>query len=183
MTRTEIIKKLEAGEYRIEHEENCYCSFFWDIRGGQIDDGADGNECWEGMILYIDDEAIAESIRFDGAEVLATGLDRDDIPDEIWDEMRMSEMVEQGDSPNNDTHEANRREALIDWLSEHDNYRFFRDNQRGFANEYVSVLVTDTEYDDSDEDWESQTVEEWVDDYLYNGDAATKACNDARIIS
>ena len=57
----------------------------------------------------------------------------------IWDKMRMSDMVDQGESPNCDTHETKRREALINWLMVGE-YDISRDNIRGFANEYSIIL-------------------------------------------
>lgn len=183
MKASEIITALDAGDYRIEHAENCNCSFNWRIYGKNIEETVFGDECWEGNTLYVGNEPIAQDTLYEGREVLTDGITEDDIPDDIWDEMGISEMVERGESANNDTHESNRRDSLIDWLNElvKQGYRLMRDNDRGFANEFTSVLVSpDTDTDDND--WDERTAEQWADDYLYNGDAATDAYNSVMII-
>lgn len=172
--RSDIINKIEAGEYKIEHEEDCSCRIDWDIDGnGELREDVDSDCCWEGNILYIGDEAIAQSIRYEESKVLVDGIDRDDIPEEIWGEMRMGEVVERGESQNCDTHEANRREALIDWLME-SNYILGRDDGRGFANEYTMILREVAEGETAPEITEEK-AEEWADQFLYRGDAATEA--------
>jgi hypothetical protein len=186
MTRQDIITALEAGDYRIEHAEDCCCSFDWDIDGDTITDNCNSNECWEGNVLYVDDEMIAESIRYGESRTLTDLIDGDDIPDEIWDAMRMSDMVQQGDSTNTDTHDRIRRDTLVDWLAwlvTDNGYRLMRDNDRGFANEYTVILVSpDADPDDIGDDWDILTPEQWADDYLYNGDAATEAYNTCLVI-
>jgi len=186
MTRDDIITALADGNYRIEHAEDCNCSFAWDIDGDTITDNCTSDECWEGNILYVGDEMIAEAIRYGECRTLTDLVDADDIPDEIWDTMRMSDTVQQGDSADNDTHERNRRDALVDWLTElvaDDGYRLMRDNDRGFANEYTVILVSpDADPDDIDDDWDELTPEQWADEYLYNGDAATEAYNGCLVI-
>ena len=99
--------------------------------------------------------------------------------------MSMSDMVERGESANNDTHEAHRRESLIYWLNElvDEGYRLMRDNDRGFANEYTVILVSPkTDPDEIGDDWDELDAEKWADEYLYNGDAATEAYNSAKVI-
>jgi hypothetical protein len=186
MTREEMIKAIEDGNYEIKHEEDCSCSFDWHIEGDQLDDGCYGNECWEGNILYVGEEMIAQSIRYDvHREMLTDVIDEDDIPDEIWDEMRMSDMVEQGDSANNDTHERRRKDALIEWLTQlvADGYELKRNNERGFANEFSVVLVSpDADPDEIDDDWDDLTVDEWADGYFYSGDAATQDFSGHKVI-
>ena len=185
MDKKEIIKAIEDGNYKIEHAENCNCCFDWRISADGIEDGCDGNECWEGNILYVDSEMIAESIRNNGRNMLVSEISADDIPEEIWDKMRISDMVNQGESPNNDTHEANRRDSLIEWLETLivDGYRLMRDNERGFANEFTVVLVSpDADADAIGDDWDELTAEEWADQYLYRGDAATQDYSGCKVI-
>lgn len=181
MKKEEIIAALESGNYKIEHREDCGCYFSWDIAGDRITEDVDGNECWEGMILVVDGEDIAQHIRYEAPEMLDDTIDANDIPEEIWDKMRMRDMVERGESANNDTHERNRRDSLIEWLTGmvEDGYRLMRDNERGFANEFEVILVSP---DEVDADWDTLTPEQWADEYLYNGDAATEAYNSARVI-
>lgn len=178
-------EKMATGEYTIEKRSNCNCSFDWDIRDGQLDDGCMSDECWEGNVLVIDGFDIAESIRYGESRVLADALKYDDIPDNIWDDMRMSNMVQQGESPNSDAHESSKRDSLIDYLSSliDDGYRLMRDNQRGFANEYTCILVRPgTGDEDINDGWDELDAETWADEYLYNGDAATQAYNGFDII-
>lgn len=170
---------LEAGEYKIEHNEDCNCSFDWRIIDDTIEDNADGNECWEGKSLMVGNELIAEYIRYDGLKIHAD-IDEDDIPEAILDDMRISDMVEQGDSQNPSIHEDRRRKSLIDWLTD-EGFRLYRDNERGFANEYKSIIVTDPDAH-INPDWDERTPEEWANDYLYRGDAATQAYNSVEVI-
>jgi hypothetical protein len=179
------LKALLAGDYKIEHAENCSCTFDWQINGDSIEDNCDGNECWEGKILYVGGEMIAENIRYNGRNMLTDKISENDIPDEIWDEMSMSDMVEQGESPNNDTHEANRRDTLIDWLEEltAEGYRLMRDNERGFVNEFTVILVSPgSEKEEIGDTWEDLGIEEWADEYLYCGDAATQDYSSYKVI-
>ena len=181
----EIITALEKGNYEIKHTEDCSCSFDFRIDGDQIIEDVDGNECWEGMVLCVGGEMIAEKIRFGESNMLTDVIGSDDIPDEIWDKMSMGDMVERGESINNDTHERNRRDALVDWLNGlvDEGYRLMRDNDRGFANEYTVILVRPkTDPDEIGDDWDELNAEKWTDEYLYNGDAATEAFNSARVI-
>ena len=185
MEKTEIIAALESGNYEIKHAEDCSCSFDFRIDGDQIIEDVNGNECWEGMILYVGGEMIAEKIRFGESNMLTAIVGADDIPDEIWGKMGMSDMVQRGESSNNDQHEANRRESLVAWLEElvGEGYRLMRDNDRGFANEYQVILVSpETDPDEVGEDWDELDAETWANEYLYNGDAATEAYNSARVI-
>jgi hypothetical protein len=186
MTREEIIKEIEDGNYEIKHEEDCSCSFDWRIEGDHIDDGCWGNDCWEGNILYIGDEMIAQSIRYGrNREMLTDVIDEDDIPDEIWDEMRMSDMVEPGESVNNDTHERNRRATLIEWLTQlvDEGYSLKRDNERGFANEFSVILVSpDADPDEINDDWDDLTIDEWANDFFYCGDAVTQDFSGHKVI-
>lgn len=178
--RTEIINKIEVGEYKIEHAEDCSCCISWEINAnGELVEDIDSDCCWEGNILYVGDEAIAQNIRYEGSEVLVDGIDRDDIPEEIWDGMRMGEMLERGESPYCDTHEADRREALIDWLVE-SNYILDRDDDRGFANEYIMILREVAEGETAPE-ITREKAEKWADQFLYRGDAATEAFNGFRL--
>ena len=93
MEKNEIIAALENGNYEIKHAEDCSCSFDFRIDGDQIIEDVDGNECWEGMVLYVGDEMIAEKIRFGESQMLTDVIGPDDIPDEIWDKMRMSDKI------------------------------------------------------------------------------------------
>lgn len=160
---------LHAGLGEVRHKEDCNCTFDWVI-GGQdgLDSRTDGDECWEGHSLYIGDTLIAEHVRFEAIKIHFDGLSVEDIPEDIQDEMRMSEMVEQGDSPNCDVHESSKRTSLIQWLMDN-NYELDRDDQRGFANEYTMILR------DSESKPTLEQATDWADDYLYAGDAATKA--------
>ncbi len=50
MTKEKNLEKLNAGDFKIEHEEFCNCQFDWDIRdGGQLNDGVEGNERGESI--------------------------------------------------------------------------------------------------------------------------------------
>lgn len=112
---------------------------------------------------------MAQYVRYQGGQVLIDGLSIDDIQDEIWGEMKISDMVEQGDSGCSPTHDR-RRESLIGFLM-NCGYELDRDDDRGFANEYTMILRdTGEEVENSEED-----AEAWADDFLYDGDPTTEA--------
>ena len=169
---------FEEGKYYIEHAEDCNCSFKWDIDGnGELVDNVDSDACWEGNVLYItgeewnDGEPVAEYIRYEGLRILHNSVEADDIPDHIKDEMRMSDMKEQGETGNPKCHDTFRREALVEYLMDC-GYELDRDDNRGFANEYTMIL-RDT--GDRSEEPTADEAEEWADAFLYSGDAATES--------
>lgn len=178
MTIEDIKKALESGEYRIKHEEDCCCSFNWELSGDELIDNASGDECWEGNILYVGDTAIAQAIRFDRIETLIDGLNLDDIDEDILDAMRMSDILGPGESSNNDRHEERRRDELIDYLMEC-GYILDEDEERGFANEYTMIL-REPEEGGEEVTTTREEAEKWADSYLYCGDAATEAFNGFR---
>ena len=185
MEKKEIIAALQAGSYEVRHEQDCGCTFNWRVAGRvlaadiieeELIDDCETDCCWEGYVLYVAGEAVAEHVRYEARRVLAAGIAEDEIPDDIWDKMRMSDIVVQGESPNCDTHETTRREALIDWLMV-GKYDISRDDVRGFSNEY-SVILHAREKPKKNS---RQASVRWANDILYSGDAATKAYNNVRI--
>ena len=185
MEKKEIIAALQTGSYEVKYEQDCGCTFDWrvsgrvlaaDIMEEELIDGCETDCCWEGCVLYVGGEAVAEHVRYEARRVLAAGIAEDDIPDDIWDRMSMSDMVVQGESPNCDTHETKRREALINWLMVGE-YDISRDNIRGFANEY-SVILRALEKPKKNN---RKASIRWANDILYRGDAATKAYNNVCI--
>jgi hypothetical protein len=179
------MKKLESGNYNIRYTDDCGCSIDWDIVDEGVQPDISSDACYESNLLSVDGEDIAEYIRYDGLKMLTDTIDRDDIPDRIIDEMRLSDMCEQGDSGNGETHDNNLRNTLIDWLSERvdEGYKLMRDNERGFANEFTVLLVSPgADADEIDEDWDTLTPEAWAREYLYSGDAATQAYNGCKVI-
>lgn len=182
MTINEILDALAAGNYRIEYEDNCDCTFGWDVVAGGMDDGCHSDNCWEGNILYVGDTAVAQHLRYEGREVLVDGVDDDDIDEDIWDAMDVGgDIVERGDSGNCASHDANRRDALISYLLEC-GYVLERDDEQGFANCYTMILREPKPGEVYTPPTEAEAAE-WADGYLYSGDAATEAYNSFRFIS
>jgi hypothetical protein len=182
MTRQEILEALENGYYSVNYEENCYCSFDWNIEGGHLIDNACGVDCWEGNILYIGNTPIVEVIRSEDTRTLVNEISLDDINNidvGILDCMKMGEIVMRGESPNN-MHENQRREELIKYLMEC-GYILEEDEERGFANEYTSIL-REPEYCEEVTTTREQ-AEKWADSFLYSGDGATEAYNGFRYIA
>ena len=177
MEKKEIITALQAGLYEVRHEQDCGCTFNWHVAGEELIDGCETDCCWEGYVLYVAGEAVAEHVRYEARKVLAAGIAEDDIPDDIWDRMSMSDMVVQGESPNCDAHETTRREALINWLMVGE-YDISRDNIRGFANEYSVILRSRRK---PKKNISRKAAIRWATDILYRGDAATEAHNTVRI--
>ena len=177
MEKKEIIAALQTGSYEVKHEQDCGCTFDWHVAGEELIDGCETDCCWEGCVLYVGGEAVAEHVRYEARRVLAAGIAEDDIPDDIWDKLRISDIVEQGESPNCDAHETTRREALINWLMVGE-YDISRDDVRGFSNEYSIVLRT---REKPKKNISRKAAIRWATDILYRGDAATEAHNNVRI--
>lgn len=170
MNAQESLEKIEAGQYSIEYIGECGCYFDWDIRDGSLDDGVSTDYCWEGYGLFVDGEIVAEWVRYEAPNVLLDGLEVDDITDDIWEQMRMSNILQRGESANCEEHNHKRREALVEWLMDC-GYGLDRDDERGFANEYTMILRDFTQsVKNSRED-----CERWADEFLYEGDPTTEA--------
>lgn len=176
MTKEQIIKKLEAGDYKVEHDSACNCSI-----KSISDNGIDwypGDECWQNATLIVgDDEEIVECIQHDPARWIRNDLDWDDIPPEA------AAGVELSDAEENPSHDVER--MVLDYLEDlPEGTRFYRDNDRGFANEYTSIIVEPgADEDEIDEDWDEIDAEQCAHDIAYNGDAATQAYNSIRVIA
>ena len=86
--------------------------------------------------------------------------------------------------PDNDDHDAKLRKTLIWYLIDHveQGGKLYRDNERGFANEYECILVMPDSTDEIDDSWDELEPEEWASEFLYKGDAATEAYNSHRVI-
>jgi hypothetical protein len=171
--------------YKIRPDEDCGCSINWSIQGDQLDPDICADCCYESNILSIRGQDVAEYVRYEGFRPIRDGFRISRIPESIRDEMRIGEMCAQGDTGNCAAHDHNLRDSLIDYLEEliSDGYRLMCDPDRGFANEYTSVLIPpDTNPDDIGEDWYGKTPEDWADDYLYCGDPATQPYNSFLLI-
>lgn len=176
-----LIGALESGDYTIEDEGECLCNFYFDFENDQVVENLDSDECWEGRVLRVNGEPIAENIRYGEFKMLTDIIDEEDIPYDVWDEMRISE----GESLDSDVHEDNKRKALIDWLNElvGEGYLLMKDKGRGFANEYTLILVSpEAEKENIDDDWDELDVDDWADAYLYRGDAATQVYTSTKVV-
>lgn len=180
MNREKIIAALESGDYRIEHDCECNCS----VDDISTEQGVEvsGNECWQSNSLYVDDVLIAEYTQYDGRNMHTDEIDADDIPEDIWGEMSI------GDTEDNPSHDVERIIlAHLQYLG--DGWTFYRDNLRGFANEYTIILVAPgiesvdgKNISELAADWDTLTAAEAAHKIAYNGDAATTAYNSVRVI-
>lgn len=179
-----IIDDLENKRYHIDVEHNCDCRLDWEIdyRGELTDENSDFDCCWVGKILYLDNSEtpIAEYIAGEGFRTLLKGLNDDDIPESVKDEMNICDS----NWPENQSHTQSRRNALIRFLNEQkeEGYKLMRDNERGFANQYTCILVAPDAIDQINDDWDELEAENWADEFLYKGDNATQAFNSFKLI-
>lgn len=139
MNIRQVIKALNAGAYKVEPVSECGCTFDWHIEDGKLVDGSDGADCYEGFILLVDDDIVADRTRYDAPNFFVNGLSESDIPEEIWEEMRSPSGIQRWETGNPAVHNTRRREALIAFLME-GGYGLARSNERGFANEYTMIL-------------------------------------------
>ena len=176
MTTEEIIEKLNNGEYEIREDSNCDCTT--EINGDYFE--TSGNECWMSNGLWIGESLIAQYIQFDGLK-----LEVDDEDGEIEERIEYNNLINDlsiSDDEENPSH--NYEEMLKSCLEEYKNAKFYRDNKRGFANEYEIIIDIngDAEADEIDEDWDELTLEEAASEISYDGDAATQAYNSYRFL-
>lgn len=176
MDAKQIISKIESGDYKIEYAEECNCSGIWSVERGELVFEPGNDVDWEALVLSVDGAIVADCIRGGDRHVYVDGVTESDIPDDVWSQMRLPEILNSGEVGNQE-HDRKMRETLIDWLMTGD-YSLAKDDERGFANEYTMILT---------ETSESVTVtreqaEAWADDYLYRGDAATEAFVGLRIV-
>ncbi len=143
-------------------------------------------------MLYVYGTPVAEYIRYERPNVLIDTITTADVPDEIWDEMRMSEISERGEGVN-PSHDQLEREALIDYLTglKSNGWRMYRYDDRGFANEYTLYLISPDSArrePNSGETIDLDTLDEIADvndfaaQHLYAGDAATEAYNQTIVL-
>ena len=169
MFSSEIVSKIIAGDYEIRHDHCCECRFDWHIENDSLVDSGESDCCWEGFILSVDNTPVAETIRFEGREVLIAGLSAADIPDDVWDQMKTGDFVEQGESGNSAQHDQRQRAALVEWLIDC-GYELDRDPMRGFANQYTLILRETQKANTNSR----QDAERWADGFLNLGDEATQ---------
>lgn len=180
MDRGQILSALESSNYTIEHDCACDC----EVDGITSDNGVEisGNECWQSNSLYIDGILIAEYIQHNSRKMHIDDISDDDISDDIWGEMAI------GDDADNPVHDE--EQMILEYLqSSMDDWRYYRDNERNFANEYTIILISpDIESVDGkniaelSDDWDTLTAEETAHEIAYTGDAATQAYNSLRVI-
>lgn len=193
LSKSTILNSLKRGNYTIMYEHECGCSHYWTTQDGELRNDYSPDVCWEGNVLYVYGTPIAQSIRYEGRSILVDTITINDIPDTIWDDMGISEMRKQGESGNSPSHDEREREALIDYLTDlkSDGWRMYRDDERGFANEYTLYLAspgkshinlhTGEPIDVTELD-EITDVEDFASQHLYSGDAATQAYNSTVVL-
>lgn len=182
MKKLEIINALKKGNYAITIENDCGCIIEWEIMNGNIThERSSFDACWVGIILKINgnEEPIAESIYGESFNILVNDIEKSDIPEEIIDEMHTG-----NDWPENDTHDAKVKKGLVDFLEEQitEGAKLYRDNLRGFANEYTCIFVQANSDAEINQDWDELSSEEWASEFLYKGDDATQAYNSHEVI-
>ena len=180
MKKDYLLNQLKAGNYRIEMQDDCWCSIYWLINDDELIPDINSDCCWVGNVLYVEnpegkEEIIAEQIAYEpfsviDAEMTAnefrTMLKENDllhiIDDMLFDENRTE----------NESHEDKLYRSLVEFLQDNEYSTAIR-YPRNFANEYDCILIepgADIGYDDA----ETVTPEEWARMYLRKDDALTK---------
>lgn len=173
MNRKEILKKIEAGKYKIEYNEDCGCHIDWVVTSQGLEMDIDSDSCYQSNTLIVDGKDIIEYIRYEGANEYA-GISLRELPPEVEYELRLGmwECLGRGETGSSEKHDKNVRNSLVAFLMEGE-YELDRDDCRGFANEYTMILRKMP--DGKKADIRQEEAEAWADDYLYKGDAATEA--------
>lgn len=175
MTRDQILKELESGRYEIETNSTCDCEIDRINEDGSID--YTGNECWHARALYIGDELIAEYVQFNSLTMHTTAMTKQDIVDNYYLFARMHIS----DNDKNPAHDPER--ILSDYFEYYPDAKFYRDNERGFSNEYTILVDLNGNVDDDiNDDWDVIDADEAAREIAYNGDAATQAYNKLRLL-
>ena len=195
MDAAKVRKAINSDEYEVREGSDCGCSIRWEIERGELVCNVYSDDaCYTSQVLVIDGEDVAEYVRYEGLQRYEVDDypddydgedDEDSLKDDVRDLIRMGEMTERGDDPNGPAHAEKVADALKDYIEtlEADGWTLYRDNVRGFANEYDCILVApNAGQDEINDDWDELDVETWCKEYLYDGDAITEAYNGIRVI-
>jgi hypothetical protein len=174
-TKEEILKAFETGNYNIEHDSTCQC----ECTGFENDEIniSCGGECWQTNTLIIDGEIICYKTQFESIEIddkYKNIIDYDDIPNEIDEEITIK------DDEENPSHRVS--EMVKSYLETLKNAKFYRDNMRGFANEFEIIIDENGDCEEINENWDEIDLDEAASSIAYDGDAATQAYNSVRVL-
>jgi len=183
LNKQNIIAAIRKGRYTIKKEYDCGCQMNWLItKDGELQNDYNSDECYLANVLYVKGKAIAQYIRYGKPEVLIDSICVADIPNEIWNEMMISEIRTRGEGIN-PLHDKRERESLIDYLTNlvSQGWMLYRDNLRGFSNEYVLYLISpdsSLQIPGTDEKININVLKkigitEFADSYLWEGDQIT----------
>ena len=196
LNKNEIITALKNGNYSIKYDYDCNCQMNLEIsKQGILKNNYNTDNCWDGHILYINDMPIAQWIRYEKPEIITDCITVDDIPDEIWDkicdEMRISDIKLRGEGVNPE-HDKKVRESLTDFLTDlvEQGWKLYKDNLRGFANEYILYLISPKSSLQDPDSGEKINIErlkkigikEFADNYLWEGDPLTESYVSTRVV-
>jgi hypothetical protein len=173
---------ITSQDYEIRHDQSCCCHTTWGLPTydpDRLTEITDPDDCWVCNILVVDGVDVAQYVQHEGMEMLVDDISVHDLPEVIVEAMTIS------DDDDNSDHASNRRDSLVDYLRELEShgYRLMRNNDRGFSNEYTCIIVApDADPDDVSDNWDDLSADDWADEYLYGGDAATQAYVSFRLI-
>jgi len=174
------LKKIEreilSGNYDVERRSSCDCS----VDNISEDYGVtlSGNECWIVKVLYIEGIGdVCEYIQFAGVHSLIDGISNSEIreilPDSVMDEIRVDD-----DDTN---HDDDAMAAMIEqYFDDFPSAKYYRDDKRGFANEYC-IIFSKNGKTEKKEEWEEISKEQAAEDIAYSGDPTTDAYNSVEI--
>ncbi|NSW52973.1 MAG: hypothetical protein HPY85_10750 [Anaerolineae bacterium] len=171
MELEKVIQSLEAGNFQVVPISNCGCRFDWHIEEGDLVDGFEEDDCYEGFALMVDETLVAEHTRYSPLMLYVNGMSETNIPAEIQKAMR-SPALQRWETGNPVVHEERRREALIAFLMKGE-YELDRDDERYFANEYTVILRELP--DGASVPVTREEAKAWADDFLYRGDSSAQA--------
>lgn len=195
MKATRVREVLDHRDYEVREDSDCCCCICWEIKEGGLLCNISSSGCYSSRVLVIDGEDVAEFVRYAGLQLYEIDDypedyegedDNDSLRDDVRGLIQLGEMVPRGfPPPPGPAHARAVRDSLRDYIESlvADGWRLYRDNERGFANEYDCVLVSpDVLPCAIDDDWDTLDVESWCAGYLYAGDPSTEAYNGIRIV-
>lgn len=136
MNKLELIEELKKGNYKVELQEDCNCSFDWAINNaGGLDDNCFSDNCWVGNVLTINGDWVGCCNQYENYEGIISQEELEENGlENITNDMKVSEDL------TNDTHARRRKQALVDFIKENE-YICGLEYPRNFANEYTCYLA------------------------------------------
>lgn len=139
ITSEQITEEIKKGNFKIETTSACDCVI--DEIGERYGVEISCNECWHQRALIVNGAEIAIYVQHNNGIEEGSNCPDNFDPCDLYDIEEIETKLIIGDNEENPSH--NPQKMLEDYLTglAEKGYKFFRDDLRGFANEYKIYIV------------------------------------------